>query len=99
MSLAAQFSPAIAETRIPAFAPPLTLVQLAPETWDAAIAGFDDVCQVPGIATTYRLGHGAACAGPAPIATAAVAVSTTPTIAERILDRTSAPGTRIDMQR
>jgi hypothetical protein len=45
MSLAAQFSPAIAETRIPAFAPPLTLVQLAPETWDAAIAGFDDVCQ------------------------------------------------------
>jgi len=46
MSLAARLLPAIAET-LPAAAAaaPLTLVKLAPEQWDAAIAGFDDVCQ------------------------------------------------------
>jgi hypothetical protein len=44
MSLAARLADLADPLSRPA-APPLTLVRLAPEAWDAAIAGFDDVCQ------------------------------------------------------
>ena len=45
MSLAARILPVAPEAKPATIAPALTLVKLAPEVWDAAIAHFDDVCQ------------------------------------------------------
>ena len=45
MSLAARTLDVASVARPAAGAPPLTLRRIAPEAWDAAIAGFDDVCQ------------------------------------------------------
>ena len=45
MSLAARLPEVAPEAQPTVAAPPLAMVKLAPEAWDAAIAGFDDVCQ------------------------------------------------------
>lgn len=45
MSLAARIVADHPEAPSRPTAAPLTLVRLAPEVWDAAIAGFDDICQ------------------------------------------------------
>lgn len=45
MSLAARILTAAPDTQPATAAPPLKLVKVAPAAWDAAIAGFDDVCQ------------------------------------------------------
>jgi len=45
MSLAARIPVAPLEANPAVAAPPLTLVKLAPGAWDAAISGFDDICQ------------------------------------------------------
>jgi hypothetical protein len=45
MSLAARIIADRPEAQSRPTAAPLTLVRLSPEAWDAAIAGFDDVCQ------------------------------------------------------